>query len=101
MTEMDKKREFVTYLEENIWSEAERVGKENNNMTLVKGIRLTRIRITQLPTAEKMVHYFWSAIQGTDKSINFSEIMKEYGLTRFEDVLEEVRTRFNDDWLRA
>lgn len=101
MTEMDKKREFVTYLEENIWSEAERVGRENNNMTLVKGIRLTRIRITQLPTAEKMVHYFWSAIQGTDKSINFSEIMKEYGLTRFEDVLEEVRTRFNDDWLRA
>lgn len=101
MTEMDKKREFVTYLEENIWSEAERVGRENNNMTLVKGIRLTRIRITQLPTAEKMVHYFWSAIQGTDKSINFSEIMKDYGLTRFEDVLEEVRTRFNDDWLRA
>lgn len=101
MTEMDKKREFVTYLEENIWSEAERVGRENNNMTLVKGIRLTRIRITQLPTAEKMVHYFWSAIYGTDKSINFSEIMKEYGLTRFEDVLEEVRTRFNDDWLRA
>ena len=101
MTEMDKKREFVTYLEENIWSEAERVGRENNNTTLVKGIRLTRIRITQLPTAEKMVHYFWSAIQGTDKSINFSEIMKEYGLTRFEDVLEEVRTRFNDDWLRA
>lgn len=101
MTEMDKKREFIKYLEENIWSEAERVGKENNNMTLVKGIRLTRIRITQLPTAEKMVHYFWSAIQGTDKSINFSEIMKDYGLTRFEDVLEEVRTRFNDDWLRA
>lgn len=101
MTEMDKKREFVKFLEENIWSEAERVGKENNNMTLVKGIRLTRIRITQLPTAEKMVHYFWSAIYGTDKSINFSEIMKEYGLTRFEDVLEEVRTRFNDDWLRA
>ena len=101
MTEMDKKREFVTYLEENIWSEAERVGRENNNMTLVKGIRLTRIRITQLPTAEKMVHYFWSAIYGRDKSINFSEIMKEYGLTRFEDVVEEVRTRFNDDWLRA
>lgn len=101
MTEMDKKREFTGYLEENIWSEAERVGKENNDMTLVKGIRLTRIRITQLPTAEKMVHYFWSAIQGTDKSINFSEKMKDYGLTRFEDVLEEVRTRFNDDWLRA
>ena len=96
-----KRKEFLDYLEENVWQDAERFGKDTENLSLVRGIRLTRVRMTQLPTAEKMLHFFWSAVQGTDKSINFSDLMKSNGITRFEDVLEEVRVKFNDEWLRA
>lgn len=101
MTETEKKQEFLSYLENNVWGPAEKVGKENNDMTLVKGIRLTRVRISQLPTVVKMIHFFWSAVEGTDRSINFSNIMKSYNLTRFEDVLEEVRVKFNDSWINS
>ena len=47
-----------------------------------------------------MVHYFWSAIQGTDKSIEFSKLLKDNGVLRFEDILEEVRAKFNDDYFK-
>lgn len=100
MTNIEKQTEFLNYLEENVWSEAERFGKENNNKHLVQGIRLTRLRLSQLSSVEKMLHFFWSAIEGTEKSINFSDIMKDNGLTRFEDILEDVRVKFNDEWLR-
>jgi len=50
-------------------------------------------------SAEKMVRYFWSALT-TDNAIKFSKKMKDEGVTRFEDVMEEFRDRFNDSWLR-
>ena len=46
-----------------------------------------------------MVHYFWSAL-ATENAITFSKYMKAEGLTRFEDVMEEFRDRFNDKWIR-
>ena len=101
MSEANKIEEFKTYLESKVWARAEQVGKENNDRHLVQGIRLTRYRMSQLPTAEKMVHFFWSAVEGTEKSINFYNLMKQYDLTTFEDVFKEVRVRFNDEWLRA
>ena len=101
MTEEMKKQEVLNYLEKNVWSEAERVGIENKDIHLKQGIRLTRLRMSQLPTAEKIVHFFWSAVEGTEKSINFYEIMRQYNLTTFEDVFKDFRKRFNDDWLRA
>lgn len=97
--ENNKKKEFLDYLEDNIFSNAEQYGKEHNDINLVKGVRITRLRMSQQPTLEKMLHYFWSAMEGTDKSINFSNKLKEYGLTRFEDVFEDVRVKFNDNWI--
>ena len=47
-----------------------------------------------------MKKYFWSAIHGTDKSISFSKMMKKYGIVRFEDILEEVCEKFNDDFFK-
>ena len=101
MSEEMKKQEFLDYLEENVWREAERVGIENNDRRLIHGVRITRVRISQLPTVRKMLNFFWNAVEGTERSINFSDIMKAYGLTRFEDLIEDVRVRFNDDWIRG
>jgi hypothetical protein len=101
MEEERKKKVLMDYLEENVWSKAERVGKENNDRHLVQGIRLTRLRMSQLPTAEKMIRFFWSAIEGTQRSINFYDIMKQYNLVTFEDLFKDIRVKFNDEWIRS
>ncbi len=43
---------------------------------------------------------FWSAL-ATDNAIRFSKKMKSEGLKGFEDVMEEFRDKFNDEWLRS
>lgn len=63
-----------------------------------RGVHLTIGRMNKL-TAEKMVQYFWSALS-TDNAIKFSKQMKAEGLTRFEDVMEDFRDKFNERWLR-
>ena len=45
--------------------------------------------------------YYWSAIVGTEKSINFARNMKASGFVRFEEVLEEFRNKFDDAFLRT
>ena len=51
--------------------------------------------------AEGMVHYFWSAIVGTERSIGFAHMMKQEGFVRFEEVIDDFRIRFNDNWLNS
>ena len=62
------------------------------------GVNLTIARM-QKRDAQGMVNYFWSAIVGTEHSVRFADLMKEQGFDRFEEVLEDFRKRFNDDWL--
>lgn len=66
---------------------------------LKQGIRYTIMRLEQRD-AGGMVHYFWSAIIGTERSIGFAAKMKAEGFTRFEEVLEDFRTQFDDRFLR-
>lgn len=96
---MSKEEEILDYFNERIFEPAIRYGKENHKTNIVRGVNYTRMRMSQLP-ARKMIQYFWSAIVGTEQSIVFSDIMARNGLTRFEDVLEEVRVRFNNDYFR-
>lgn len=44
-------------------------------------------------------NYYWSAVIGTDRSIKFTSLMKQEGFTRFEEVIENFRTKFDDKWL--
>ena len=96
MSEEEKKQLVKEYFDENVFNPAIAYGKEVHNKSIVSGVNLTRVRMFRLPTAKKMLHFFWSAIAGTDKSIKFSEVMKDAGLTRFEDIFEDVRVRFAD-----
>lgn len=58
-----------------------------------RGVRFTRMCVARLP-AKSMVRYFWSAIEGTGYSEDFSERMRATGFTTFEDVSEEARQFF-------
>ena len=48
-----------------------------------------------------MIHYYWSAVVGTDASVNFATRMRTEGFTRFEEILEQFRNTFNDQWLKC
>jgi len=61
---------------------------------LKQGVRLTITRMSQR-TAAGMVHYFWSAVVGTERSTSFATQMRREGFDRFEEVIEEFRSRFD------
>ncbi|MFA5075548.1 MAG: hypothetical protein WC436_05605 [Candidatus Babeliales bacterium] len=61
-------------------------------------MRYTIMRLNNLD-AKGMVSYYWSAIVGTDRSTEFARQMRSEGFTRFEEVIDEFRDRFNDTWL--
>lgn len=93
---MDKKREVLDYLNEKVFEPAIKFGEENNKPEIVKGVKFTKMRMEKLPNARKVVQYFWSAVIGTDRSIRFSDLMKENNIVRFEDIIEEFRVKFNE-----
>lgn len=66
--------------------------------SLKQGVRLTIVRMEQRD-ALGMIQYFWSAVTGTEKSIGFAKMMKDEGFDRFEEAIDEFRTRFSDLWL--
>ncbi|GHV35376.1 hypothetical protein FACS18949_13210 [Clostridia bacterium] len=92
-----KEQELMHFLDQHVFSpvlNSPRASKE-----LKSGINLTIARMNQRD-ATGMVRYFWSAITGTERSIGFANRMRQEGFTRFEEVLEEFRVRFDDAWLR-
>lgn len=95
---MTKENEIMNYLHEHVFQPV--LTSSNASKELKSGVNLTITRMNQR-NAEGMVQYFWSAVIGTERSIGFANRMKVEGFTRFEEVLEEFRVRFNDDWLRS
>lgn len=67
---------------------------------LKKGVRLTITRMNRLD-AKGMIQYYWSAIVGTERSVDFAKLVRDEGFTRFEEVIDEFRGRFDDKWLRS
>jgi hypothetical protein len=65
---------------------------------LKQGVRSTIMRMGQRD-ANGMIQYYWSAIIGTERSIGFAALMRQEGFDRFEEVLEEFRVRFDDQFL--
>ena len=60
---------------------------------LKQGVRLTITRMNQRDAAG-MIHYFWSAIVGTERSTSFAAQMRREGFDRFEETIDEFRARF-------
>lgn len=95
---MTKEEEILKFLDDKVFQPI--LTSSNAPKDLKAGVRLTRERMSKLK-AEKMIQYYWSAITGTERSINFANNMKNSGFTRFEEVLEEFRKKFNDDFLKS
>ncbi|MBK8267544.1 MAG: hypothetical protein IPK83_04260 [Planctomycetes bacterium] len=67
----------------------------NASASLKSGVRVTIARMNRLD-AGGMVRYFWSAVAGTERSIDFADEIKRQGFKGFEDshILEEFRRHF-------
>lgn len=98
MGKMSKEQEVMEFLSHNVFEPI--LNSANASEALKKGVRYTIMRLNNLE-AEGMVSYYWSAIVGTEKSTEFARQMRSEGFTRFEEVIDEFRDRFNDAWLRA
>ena len=95
---MNKEDEIMQFLTERVFNPI--LQSETASQNLKQGVRYTIMRLRERDAAG-MIHYYWSAIIGTEKSINFASMMRQEGFTtRFEEVLEEFRVRFTDEWLR-
>ncbi|WP_417377495.1 hypothetical protein [Gimesia maris] len=70
----------------------------NASETLKKGVRYSIMRLNERDAAG-MIQYYWSAIVGTERSSKFATQMRDEGFTRFEEVIDEFRDRFNNDWI--
>ena len=95
---MSKKQELMNFLSLHVFNPV--LDSPSASKELKSGINLTIARMNQRD-AMGMVQYFWSAVIGTERSIGFAHRMRQEGFTRFEEVLEEFRVRFDDDWLRS
>lgn len=87
----------MNYLHEKVFDPI--LNSKTASSKIKSGVNLTIGRMSKL-SAEKMVQYFWSAL-AAENSIDFSKRLKEEGHTRFEDVMEEFRDKFNDKWLKS
>ncbi|MDD7656101.1 MAG: hypothetical protein PUJ23_04865 [Veillonellaceae bacterium] len=92
---MTKEEEVMEFLHQRVFDPILNSKKVPAN--LKRGVNLTIGRMNRL-SAAKMVQYFWSALE-TDNAIAFSEKLKAEGLPTFEDVHEEFRDKFDDEWL--
>jgi len=96
--ELQKKQEILNYLHENVFDPI--LNSEKASDKLKKGIRYTIMRLNESDSAG-IVHFYWSAVSGTDRSIEFARQMREEGFIRFEEILEDFRMRFNDQWIKS
>jgi hypothetical protein len=92
---MTKEQELMKFLHDKVFDTI--LNSKTCSSKIKSGVNLTIGRMSRL-SAEKMVQYFWSAL-ATENAIAFSKHIKEERLTRFEDVMEEFRDKFNDSWL--
>lgn len=93
---MSKKDEIMSFLYDNIFNPI--LDSKKASLQLKQGVRYTIMRLNERDEAG-IIHYYWSAIVGTEKSTKFARLMKKKGFTRFEEVIDEFRERFNNNWL--
>jgi hypothetical protein len=94
---MTKEDELMTFLHDNVFNPI--LTSATASEKLKQGARYTIMRMNERD-ALGMVTYFWSAIVGTERSVGFAALLKREGFNRFEECIDEFRSRFDDKWLR-
>ena len=94
---MTKEEEIMQFLHDQVFNPI--INSPSASNSLKQGVRYTMMRLNER-NAKGMVKYYWSAIVGTERSTEFARQMRDEGFTRFEEIIDEFRDRFNDKWLK-
>jgi hypothetical protein len=92
-----KELELLNYLKQKVFNPI--LTSDSASFKLKQGVRHTVNTMRKLD-AKGMLSYYWSSIIGSSKSRSFAKLMKEEGFTRFEEVVDEMRVKFDDKWYR-
>ena len=95
---MTKEEEIMQFLHREVFDPI--LGSATASDDLKAGVKRTVTRMSQR-NAAGMIRFYWVSIIGTERSTKFARQMRAEGFTRFEEVIDEFRDRFNDDWLRS
>jgi len=95
---MAKKDEVLSFLKEKVFDPI--LCCPVKHKEIEEGVRRT-LAYFETQTARGIVEHYWKSIRGTRGSISFSGMLRQHGFPRFEDVLEEFRMRFNEEWLNS
>jgi hypothetical protein len=93
-----KELELLNYLKQKVFNPI--LNSDSASPKLKIGVRNTMKTMRRLD-AKGMLSYYWNSIIGSSRSRSFSRLMKEEGFTRFEEVVDEMRMKFDDKWLRT
>jgi hypothetical protein len=94
--QVTKEQEVMQFLSERVFDPI--LHSPDASQSLKKGVRRTITRMNRLK-ATGMLKYYWSSVIGTQRSPGFAEKIHHEGFKRFEEVIDEFRTRFTDEWL--
>jgi len=95
---MTKEQQIMKFLKENVFYPI--LNSNTASQSLKIGVNNT-IRKLRRQDALGMVQFYWSSIVGTSRSTKFAKQMKKEGFTRFEEVIDTFREKFNDAWLKV
>jgi hypothetical protein len=87
------KEELIKFLEENVLIPVETNPKADAKIK--RKINLTRMRLNEQVSAEKVHQYFWSAM-ATDNGIDSYKKISSIGAPTFEDVRDEFKKLCGD-----
>ena len=82
------KQELIRFLEDRVLSPVE--SNPRSNKTILRKVRLTRMRLNECSSAEIVEQYFWSAM-ATDNGIDTYEQISRIGAPTFEAVRAEFK----------
>jgi hypothetical protein len=94
---MTKEEEIMAFLHERVFDPI--LKSPEAPESLKQGVRLTIARMWERD-AVGMITFYWTAIVGTGRSIDFAAQLRKAGFIRFEDVIDDFRERFTDAWLQ-
>jgi predicted glycosyl hydrolase (DUF1957 family) len=87
-----REQQIMDYLHEHVFDPI--LNSPQASERLTRGVRLTITRMRQRD-ALGMLSYYWSAIIGTERSTPFAEEMRREGFSRFEEIIDDMRARFD------
>ncbi len=96
--EEEKKAEVLQFLHDHVFDQI--LNSDDASEKLKQGVRYTIMRMTERDSTG-IVQYYWSAIVGTEHSTEFARRMRSEGFVRFEEIIDEFRDRFGNEWLRS